>query len=207
MIRKVNYNFDKFFISEKHNDLFLETASVDYDLNQRKLFSIMLNLGYIGFEPGVFTISAKEIVNFWEHAKNSVLNSYSLEEYYGILGFEMPYQDRIPSIKTDGSFHAKDFKMTVVWEKVDSNMKSTSIAYKQNGLRLLELDFNDTIGTLYPEYFELYYMIDKANSNWKDWSLKQKYDFLEELELHSQKRRIIIPKNLAELLNKHKNEE
>ena len=51
------------------------------------------------------------------------------------------------------------------------------------------------------------YKVDKANSNWKKWGNKEKYEFLEELEEHSKKREFIIPTNLKELLNKHKNEE
>ena len=54
---------------------------------------------------------------------------------------------------------------------------------------------------------KLYYKIDKANSNWTKWSNKEKYDFLEELDEHTKKREFIIPMNLKELINKHRNEE
>ncbi|MCH5150978.1 MAG: hypothetical protein J1G30_09960, partial [Spirochaetales bacterium] len=94
----------------------------------------------------------------------------------------------------------------IVWAKNDAKIFSAPIAYKQEGLKLKELEFGDTIGTLYPEYLELYYKVDNANTQWKDWGNKEKYEFLEELELHSAKRKIIIPANLKELLNKHKNE-
>lgn len=206
MIKDVRYKFEDFVVIEKDNELILNTNSTDYIFEQKKLFSCMLNFGYIGFEPGIFSITAKDIVGFWNYAKDSVLKDYSFEKYYSLVNLEKPYTERIPSLKTYGSFHSNDFRMTVVWIKTDSNMFSAPIAYEQKGLKLKELEFNDTIGSLYPEYFDLYYMIDKANTNWKDWNVKQRYDFLEELETQSKKREIIIPDNLAELLNKHKNE-
>ena len=86
-------------------------------------------------------------------------------------------------------------------------MYSAPIALEQKGLKLKELQYGDVIGSLFPEYLDLYYKVDKANSNWKKWGNKEKYEFLEELEEHSKKREFIIPNNLKELLNKHKNEE
>ena len=206
MIKDVRYKFDDFLLT-KHNDrLILETVNQDYNHERKQLFTAMLNFGYIGFEPGIFSVTAKDIVNFWNYAKDTVLKDCTLEKYYALFNFEKLYQEKIPSIKTESSFHAKDFKMTVVWLKHDSIMISAPIAYEQKGLRLKELEFGDTIGTLYPEYFDLYYKIDRANSKWKDWGNKERYEFLEELETHSAKRKIIIPTNLTELLNKHKNE-
>lgn len=206
MIKDVRYKFEGFSVVEKDNELILNIDSDNNSFEQKVLFSCMLNFGYIGFEPGIFSITAKDIIGFWNYAKDSVLKDYSLEKYYSLLNLEKPYTERIPSLKTDGSFHSNDFRMTVVWTKIDSNMFSAPIAYEQKGLKLKELEFNDTIGSLYPEYFDLYYMIDKANTNWKEWNVKQRYDFLEKLETQSKKREIIIPTNLAELLNKHKNE-
>lgn len=207
MIVPVRYPFKNFNIEEKDNSLILKPVVEDYDIEQQKLFTLMLNFGYIGFEPGVFGINSKEIISFWEYSKSTILKNYSLEQYYSVLGLGNIYTERIPSIKTEGSFHSNDFRMTVVWIKIDSNMFSSPIAYEQKGLKLRELEFGDTLGVLYPEYFNLYYMIDNANSRWKEWSQKDRYDFLEKLEVHSKLRKIIIPTNLMELLNKHKNEE
>lgn len=207
MITDIRYKFDGFNIIEKDNDLFLEPTIKNCNYDQQMLFTVMLNLGYIGFEPGVFCITAKDIVNFWNYANATVLNDYSIESYYSILKIDAPYKERIPLLKTEGSFHAKDFCLSVTWIKTDSNMYSAPIAYEQKGLKLKELDFGDVIGSLYPEYLELYYKIDKANSNWTKWSNKEKYDFLEELDEHTKKREFIIPMNLKELINKHRNEE
>lgn len=206
MIKDVRYKFDDFLLTEHNNRLILETTNQDYNHESHQLFTAMLNFGYIGFEPGTFSITAKDIINFWNYAKASVLKDFTLEKYYALFNFEKPYKEKIPSIKTESSFHAKDFKMTVVWIKNDSNMISTPIAYEQKGLKLKELEFGDTIGTLYPEYFDLYYKIDRANTKWQDWGNKERYEFLEELERHTKKREFIIPTNLYELLNKHKNE-
>ena len=207
MITDIRYKFDDFNVIEKDNDLTLEPVSKDYNFEQQMLFSAMLNFGYIGFEPGVFSVTAKDIVSFWNYANSTVLSNYSIEKYYSLLKIDTPYQERIPEIKTEGSFHAKDFSLTVTWIKTDSNMYSAPIALEQKGLKLKELQYGDVIGSLFPEYLDLYYKVDKANSNWKKWGNKEKYEFLEELEEHSKKREVIIPNNLKELLNKHKNEE
>lgn len=207
MIKDVRYKFDDFTVTEDSNELSLIPNKDNYDFDKRILFTSMLTFGYIGFEPGVFSITAKDIVNFWEYAKETVLKDYSIETYYSILNLEKLYDERIPTIGTEGSFHANDFRMSVQWLKVDSNMYSAPLKYEQKGLKLKELEYGDVLGSLYPEYFELYYLIDKANTKWKDWGNKEKYDFLEELEQHSSKRTFDIPKNLKELLNKHKNEE
>lgn len=207
MITDIRYKFDDFNVIEKDNDLTLEPVSKDYNFEQQMLFSAMLNFGYIGFEPGVFSVTAKDIVSFWNYANSTVLSNYSIEKYYSLLKIDTPYQERIPEIKTEGSFHAKDFSLTVTWIKTDSNMYSAPIALEQKGLKLKELQYGDVIGSLFPEYLDLYYKVDKANSNWKKWGNKEKYEFLEELEEHSKKRELIIPNNLKELLNKHKNEE
>lgn len=206
MIKDVRYKFEDFLLIEHNDGLALEIVNQNYNHERHHLFTIMLNFGYVGFESGVFSITAKDIYNFWNYAKDSVLKDSTLEEYYALFNFEKLYRERIPSIKTESSFHAKDFRMTVVWIKNDSNMVSSPIAYEQKGLKLKELEYGDTLGTLYPEYFDLYYKIDRANSEWKDWGNKEKYAFLEELELHSKKREFVIPINLSELLNKHKND-
>lgn len=207
MITDIRYKFDDFNVIEKDNDLTLEPVSKNYNFEQQMLFSTMLNFGYIGFEPEIFSVTAKDIVSFWNYANSTVLSNYSIEKYYSLLKIDTPYQERIPEIKTEGSFHAKDFSLTVTWIKTDSNMYSAPIALEQKGLKLKELQYGDVIGSLYPEYLDLYYKVDKANSNWKKWGNKEKYEFLEELEEHSKKREFIIPTNLKELLNKHKNEE
>ncbi len=207
MIKDIRYKFEDFKITENENELSLIASSENYDFSRRCLFSSMLNFGYISFEPGVFSVTAKDIVGFWEYANTTVLKDYTIESYYSLLNIDPPYTERVPCITTEGSFHSNDFNLSVAWIKINSNMYSAPIALEQKGLKLKDQEYGDVIGSLYPEFFELYYIIDKANTKWKEWGNKEKYDFLEELEQHSKKRNFEIPKNLKELLNKHKNEE
>lgn len=206
MIKDVRYKFNEFIISENSNGLSLTAASDNYDFKRRCLFSSMLNFGYISFKPGIFSITAKDIIGFWEYAKSSVLKDYTIEAYYSLLNIAAPFTERIPCIKTEGSFHANDFTLSITWIKTDSKMYSAPIALEQKGLKLKDQEYGDVLGALYPEYLELYYKIDNANFKWAEWGNKEKYYFLEELEEHSKKRNFDIPKNLMELLNKHKNE-
>ena len=206
MIKEVRYRFENFRIEEKNNNLFVVPNSLNYSIEQRKIFSAMLNFGYINFELGEFSVTARQIVDFWDYAKSSVLSACSIDCFFEILNLGKPFSERIPSIKTQGAFHSNDFKMSVVWAKTDSSMFSVPIAYEQKGLKLYDLEYGEFLGSIYPEYFELYYLIDVANISWSTWALKDRYKFLELLEKHSKKRKIILPKNLFELLNKHKGE-
>lgn len=202
MIKDIRYKFN-FEIEENNSNQKLLPKSKNYNIEQRELFSAMLNFGYIEFLQGDFCISASEIVEFWNYAKDSILKNYSIEKYYEILNFEKPYTERVPSIKTEGSFYSNEFKMKVVWVKTDSKMITTPIAYIQNGILLKNLEFDEILGSLFPEYFELYSKIDEANSLWNKWNTTQRYEFLTEIENLSKKREIMIPKNLSELLHKN----
>lgn len=203
MIKDIRYKFD-FEIKENNSNLTLVPKIENYNIEQRKLFSAMLNFGYTEFAQGDFYISSSEIVDFWNYSKNSILKNYSIEKYYALLGFEKPYTERIPGIKTEGSFYSNEFKMKVVWVKTVSKMITTPIAYKQDGIRLKDLDFDEVLGSLSPEYFELYSKIDNANSIWGKWNTNQRYEFLTEIENLSKKSEISIPQNLSELLSTHK---
>lgn len=205
MIKDIRYKFDDFSIAENDNEFSLITNSNEYNYEQKVLFTMMLNFGYIGFEPGIFSVTAKDIVNFWQYTNQNVLKDYTLEHYYELLNLNQLYTDRIPYLKGEGAFHSNDFAISVRWMNVDSNMYSEPIAYEQKGLKLKELEYGDTLGSLFPEYFELYYLVDKANTNWSNWGNKEKYEFLEELDNHTKKRSFEISDNLMQLLNKHRN--
>lgn len=205
MIKNVRYKYEDFIVKKNSEILCISPKNPDYSIEQRELFTAMINFGYIEVDEGIFSITSKQIVDFWNYAKDTVLTKYSIEKFYEVLNLGDIYKEKIPGLKTTGSFYANDFVFTVVWSKTDSNMMVTPIAYKQEGLKLKELEFDETLGCIYPEYFELYEMIDTANLNWKTWNTKERYDFLEKIEHHSTKRKIIIPNNLMELLNMHKN--
>ena len=203
MIKTVRYEFPDYSIEKKDLDLRLIINSENFNPEQRNLFSVMLNFGYIEFIPGIFSLTADDIYDFWNYVKNSALKINSIDKYYELLNLEEIYKERIPSIKTEGAFHSNDFKMKVVWIKTDTNMFSAPIAFNQEGLKLFDFEYGDVIGTLYPEYYHFYRMIDEANSNWSSFGAKKKYEFLEDVNTLSKKRDIILPTNLKELMNKN----
>src|SRR5574344_1040754 len=65
---------------------------------QMKLFNAMINFGYIAFNEGILKLNDKDIVNFWNYAKDSVLKTINLKEYYSILSISEPYSKQIPTI-------------------------------------------------------------------------------------------------------------
>jgi len=205
MIKDIRYKFEEYEVSLNGEKFDLKEVG-SCDRNQKILLNAMLNFGETEFEDGMLALTARNIVNFWNYASDTILKDYSVNKYYQLLNLPEPYSEKVPTIKTSGAFHSNDFKMTVCWIAKDTGIVSSPIAYEQRGLKLRDLEYQDTIGSIYPEYFELYYMIDRANEHWKEWKNSEKYNFLEELEKHSEKREFILPKNLAELLNKHKGE-
>lgn len=208
MIINKLYKFENYLVDEKDDSLQLSTIKEDFNERQRNLFATMLNFGYIEFKKGTFVISAKDIINFWKYSNKTILSDYSLNEYYKLFNLTDLYTEKIPTIKTKGAFHSNDFSMTVVWKKADSTMYSQPLAYKQNGLELIDINYeDDVLGSLFTEYIELYSMIDQANHSWKNWKNEERYDFLTNLisfakEATLNGHDIIIPDNLRELEKK-----
>lgn len=56
----------------------------------------------------------------------------------------------------------------------------------------------ESLGSLFPEYYELYELVNTANENWKNWTKTERYAFLDRLIELGQKRKIIIPKSLMQ---------
>ena len=208
MVINKKYTFENYKIEEKTDSLFLNCIGGNFNERQRNLFSIMLNFGYIEFNTGVFIICANDIINFWKYANKTILSDYSLNEYYKLFNLSDLYTEKIPTIKTKGAFHSNDFSMTVVWKKADSTMYSQPLAYKQNGLELIDINYeDDVLGSLFTEYIELYSMIDQANHSWNNWKNEERYDFLTNLisfakEATLNGHDIIISDNLRELEKK-----
>ena len=207
MIINKLYKFENYLVDEKDDSLQLSTIKEDFNERQRNLFATMLNFGYIEFKKGTFVISAKDIINFWKYSNKTILSTYTINEYYKLLNLSDLYTDRIPTIKTKGSFQSNEFFMKVVWKKGDSNTYSQPLAYKHNGLELTDIEYDDVLGSLSIEYFELYYLIDKANDSWKNWKYEERYNFLADLisfskEASANGHDIIIPDNLRELEKK-----
>lgn len=201
MIKTVRYKFENFEVKENVAGFSLISKKTDKNANpeQKILFTQMLNFGYINFKPGDFSVTSKDIFDFWNYAKNNILENYSIEKYYSLLELPNLYTERIPSIETKGAFSANDFLMNVVWKKQNSKIYSTPVSFEQSGLKLKDKKLGDIIGSLFPEYFELYYKIADANENWKSWNFKRRSEFLDELDSLSKERRFLIPTNLQEL--------
>lgn len=199
-MKNIRYKFEDYEVHEDETGFSLVTKNDEKANHEQKiLFTQMLNFGYINFKAGDFSVTSKDIFDFWNYAKSNILENVKIEKYYSLLNLPEPYTERLPSIETKGAFSANDFSMSVVWKKQDSKMFSSPVSFEQSGLKLKDKKFGDTVGSLFPEYFELYSKIDDANESWKNWNLKQRYEFLDNLDSLSKKREILIPKNLQEL--------
>ena len=193
------YNYP-YRIQRKNNsqyELIFEDMSNKFE--QFILFSAMLNFGYISFVEGKFQLSDKQIIDFFCYAKSSVLHDKSIEEYYSLLNLPVPYIRQIPTISEREVFVSDSYKMRVSWinDISSGKMASAPKSYKNDGLELFNFD-GELLGSLFPEYYELYELVDTANENWKNWTKTERYAFLDTLIELSQKRKIIIPKTLLQ---------
>lgn len=166
---------------------------------QFMLFNAMLNFGYISFSEGSFQLSDKQIIDFFNYARSSVLHDKSIEEYYSLLKLPVPYTKQIPTILEKEVFVSDSYKMDVSWinDTSSGKMASAPKSYKKDGLELFNFE-GESLGSLFPEYYELYELVDTANENWKNWTKTERYASLDRLIELSQKRKIIIPKSLMQ---------
>lgn len=166
-----------------------------FNFQQYSLFMLMLNFGYIQFFEGKFNITDKQIIEFYNYTRNNILKDVDIEQYYKLLGISSPYIRQIPTITEKETFISDLYQMTVSWENDTSTgkMKSAPKSYKREGLEIYNFE-NEKLGSIYPEYFELYEIIDNANLNWKNWTKTKRYSFLDDLVNLSKKRKIILSK-------------
>ena len=176
-----------------------EQADKLLTFEQIKLFNSMLSFGYIQFFEGVFKITDKQIINFYNYAKDSELHEINIDSYYSILGLSEPYIRQIPTITEKETFISDSYQMTVAWENDTSSgkMKSAPKAFKRDGLEIYNFE-NEKLGSIYPEYFKLYEIIDNANKNWKGWTKTERYTFLDELVDLSKKRKFLMSKEMLQ---------
>ena len=194
------YEFEDVKIEKKENYLILNISdSQKISFEQKKLFNSILNFGYCPIEEGNFKISDKQIVDFWEYAKSSVLKNLNLKEYYALFGISAPFESKIPTLKETETFTSDSFKMVVVWinDISTGKMASSPAAYKRKGLELFNFE-DENLGSIFSEYFNLYEIIDEANLSWRNWTKTERYDFLEKLSILSEKRKIIFSDSLAQ---------
>lgn len=166
---------------------------------QEKLFSSILNFGYIGLKEGFFVLTDRQILDFWDYANSSVLKNMKLAEYYTILGLHPLYDAQIPTIKEKETFISDSYQMTVAWinDVSTGKMASAPKAYRRNGLEIVNFE-DEIIGSLFPEYYRLYELIDEANNKWSGWNKKERYNFLEKVFELNGKRKISIPDSLIQ---------
>ena len=179
--------------SDNENELLFEQFS---------LLNSMLQFGYSPFTEGQFKITDKQIIDFFYYSRASVLKDFDINKYYELLGISEIYTKQIPTITEKETFISDSYQMNVAWENdTDTGkMKSAPKSYKRDGLEIYNFE-DEKLGSIYPEYYELYEMIDNANHNWKTWTKTERYTFLDNLVELSNRRKFIISN---ELLQAHK---
>ena len=179
--------------SDNENELLFEQFS---------LLNSMLQFGYTTFTEGQFKITDKQLIDFFNYSKASVLKDFDINKYYELLGISEIYTKQIPTITEKETFISDSYQMNVAWENdTDTGkMKSAPKSYKRDGLEIYNFE-DEKLGSIYPEYYELYEMIDNANHNWKAWTKTERYTFLDNLVELSNRRKFIISN---ELLQAHK---
>ena len=187
--------------NESNSFILITEEQIDSNLTfeQIELFNSMINFGYIPFSEGPFKITDKQIIDFYNYSKASVLKEMSINSYYSILGLSEPYIRQIPTITEKETFISDSYQMTVAWENDTSSgkMKSAPKAFKRDGLEIFNFE-GEKLGSIYPEYFKLYEIIDNANTNWKSWTKTERYNFLDELVNLSKERKFIMTKEMLQ---------
>ena len=171
----------------------------DLLFEQFALLNAMLQFGYIQFSEGQFKITDKQIIDFYNYAKTTVLKNIDINKYYALFGISEPYIKQIPTITEKERFISDSYQMNVAWENDTSTgkMKSAPKSYKRDGLEIYNFE-DEKLGSIFPEYFELYEIIDNANLNWKVWTKTKRYSFLDTLVELSRKRKFIISDELLQ---------
>lgn len=194
------YEYPNVYVKRQNKFLILDVSeNSGISFEQKKMFCAILNFGDIPFAEGVFKLTDSQIVEFWKYSKTSVFKNINIEKFYLLLNIASPYMSQIPTIKTDGAFFSDSYKMTVTWinDTSTGKMATAPKAYICDGLEVFNFE-NEKLGSIYPEYFELYKIVDEANISWKNWNKKEKYNFLEKLDALSKIRKIIIPDSLEQ---------
>ncbi len=188
------YTYDNYSIE---TDSFGQNLGIkDYsklNVGQKILFQKMLSNPVLHFENGTFCLTENQILDFWKSCKELYGEDYTSEEYLESLGFKKPYTDKIPYIKTEGAFASENYKLKVVF--CDSLTKMGPVnpkAYKRDGFELLDFDGN-CLGSLYPEYVELFNCVSEANQKWASYSQVERYDFINKVKQLSESRKIYLP--------------
>ena len=153
----------------------------------------MLNCPSLDFETGDFSLTDEQILLYWKTVSETLGDDYSAEEYLSVLGLPAPYAQKTPYIKTEGAFASERYKLKVVFCGSITKMGAVNPkAYRQDGFELLDFD-GKVLGSLYPEYYELFSLVESANANWKNYSQAERYAFVDSVKKLSPKRKIFLP--------------
>ncbi len=184
-------------IQKTDNSLFKLIPDCDNEnellFEQFSLLNSMLQFGYTTFTEGQFKITDKQLIDFFNYAKDSVLKNININSYYSILGLSEPYKRQLPFIQQTENFNSDSNKFKYLWKNdtTSGKMESAPKAYKQDGLELYNFE-DEKVGSIYPEYFYLYEIIDEANTKWKNWTKTERYSFLNKLVELSKNRKFLI---------------
>lgn len=190
-------------IQKTDNSLFKLIPDCDNEnellFEQYTLLNSILQYGYTSFTEGQFKITDKQLIEFFNYSKSTVLKDFDINKYYDLLGISETYTKQIPSITAKETFNSNSLQMNVAWENdTDTGkMKSSPKSYKRDGLEIYNFE-NEKLGSIYPEYYELYEIIDNANRKWKDWTQTERYSFIDNLVELSNKRKFLIKDELLQ---------
>lgn len=190
-------------IQKTDNSLFKLIPDCDNEnellFEQYTLLNSILQYGYTSFTEGQFKITDKQLIEFFNYSKSTVLKDFDINKYYDLLGISETYTKQIPSITAKETFNSNSLQMNVAWENdTDTGkMKSSPKSYKRDGLEIYNFE-DEKLGSIYPEYYELYEIIDNANRKWKDWTQTERYSFIDNLVELSNKRKFLIKDELLQ---------
>lgn len=119
--------------SDNENELLFEQFS---------LLNSMLQFGYSPFTEGQFKITDKQLIDFFNYSKASVLKDFDINKYYELLGISEIYTKQIPTITEKETFISDSYQMNVAWENdTDTGkMKSAPKSYKRDGLEIYNFE-------------------------------------------------------------------
>lgn len=198
----IRYTFDNYTVRKNKNSFQLINSNENVSKKQRILFELMLNIGHVAFQEGPFLLSENDILTFWEEEKNELLKNIDATEYYHLLDLPDFYTARKPYIKPNGAPHSTSFSMTIVWPvSVNSFGPVEPLAYKKEGVILKDFD-GKVLGSVCPEYLQLYKIIDEANESWSEKNPVEIKEFVRMLKDKSSENEFFIPQTFNEVIGR-----
>lgn len=163
------------------------------NIEQKILFQQMISSSILDFEKGTFVLSDKDILTYWSYCQENYTDYYSCEKYFEILNLEKIYTTKVPFLKPEGVFADEKYKLKIIFcDKLTKMGPLNPKAYQRDGFGLLDFE-GKLLGSLFPEYVELFCMVDEANKNWAFYTQAERYSFIDNVKKLAQKRIILLP--------------